>query len=61
MGLVAANALKSFRAFGVTRIKIDPFNPDRLYVATLNGHYWSAHAGESMAANRGIIACSYAQ
>jgi len=46
-GLVAANVLKSSRALGVTRIKVDPFNPDRVYIATLSGLYWSGNAGES--------------
>ena len=46
-GLVAANVLKSSRALGVTRIKVDPFNPDRMYIATLSGLYWSVNAGES--------------
>jgi len=46
-GLVAANVLKSSRSLGVTRIKVDPFNPDRVYIATLRGLYWSGNAGES--------------
>jgi len=46
-GLVAANVLKSSRALGVTRIKVDPYDPDRVYTATLNGLYLTVNGGES--------------
>lgn len=46
-GLVAADVLKSSRSLGVTRIKVDPFNPDRVYIATLKGLYQTGHGGKS--------------
>jgi len=46
-GLVAPDVLKSSRSLGVTRIKVDPFNPDRVYTATLKGLYRTENAGES--------------
>jgi len=46
-GLVAGNVLKFSRLLNVTRIKVDPLNPDRMYIATLRGLYLSGNAGES--------------
>ncbi len=46
-GLVAPEVLKSSRSLGVTRIKVDRFNPDRVYTATLIGLYHTKNAGES--------------
>jgi photosystem II stability/assembly factor-like uncharacterized protein len=46
-GLVAPDVLKSSRSLGVTRIKVDPFNPDRVYTATLLGLYQTRNGGES--------------
>ena len=46
-GLVAQDVLKSSRALGVTRIKVDPFNPDNVYTATLEGLYQTRNGGES--------------
>ncbi len=46
-GLVAPDVLKSSRSLGVTRIKVDPFNPDRVYTATLQGLYRTDNAGKS--------------
>ena len=46
-GLVAPDVLKSSRALGVTRIKVDPFNPDNVYTATLEGLYQTGNGGES--------------
>ncbi|MEX2490288.1 MAG: hypothetical protein WD425_00860 [Nitrospirales bacterium] len=46
-GLVAADVLKSSRSLGVTRIKVDPFHPDRVYTATLNGLYKTENGGGS--------------
>ncbi len=45
-GLVSANELKSSRALGVTRIKVDPHQPDKVYTATLNGLYKTLDGGE---------------
>ncbi len=46
-GLVDPDVLKSSRALSVTRIKVDPHNPDRVYTATLSGLFYSENAGES--------------
>jgi photosystem II stability/assembly factor-like uncharacterized protein len=46
-GLVAAGVLKSSRALGVTRIKVDPHDPDTVYTATLNGLYKTNDGGQS--------------
>ncbi len=46
-GLVAAEVLKSSRALGVTRIKVDPHNPDMVYTATLSGLYKTTNGGVS--------------
>lgn len=45
-GLVAADVLKSSRALGVTRIKVDPHEPDTVYTATLNGLYKTTDGGQ---------------
>jgi photosystem II stability/assembly factor-like uncharacterized protein len=46
-GLVASDVLKSSRALGVTRIKVDPHQPDTVYAATLNGLYKTMDGGKS--------------
>ncbi|MDH5428707.1 MAG: hypothetical protein OEZ57_06145 [Nitrospirota bacterium] len=46
-GLVAPDVLKSSRSLGVTRIKVDLFNPDRVYTATLQGLYRTDNGGKS--------------
>jgi len=46
-GLVAADVLKSSRSLSVTRIKVDPFNPDRVYTATLEGLFQTENGGAS--------------
>jgi photosystem II stability/assembly factor-like uncharacterized protein len=46
-GLVASDVLKSSRALGVTRIKVDPHEPDTVYTATLNGLYKTNDGGQS--------------
>jgi photosystem II stability/assembly factor-like uncharacterized protein len=46
-GLVASDVLKSSRALGVTRIKVDPHQPDTVYAATLNGLYKTIDGGQS--------------
>ncbi len=46
-GLVDPEVLKSSRSLGVTRIKVDPFNPDRVYVASLVGLYQTANGAKS--------------
>ena len=38
-GLVSPEVLKSSRALGVTRIKVDPHDSRNVYIATLNGLY----------------------
>jgi photosystem II stability/assembly factor-like uncharacterized protein len=45
-GLVASDVLKSSRALGVTRIKVDPHQPDTVYTATLNGLYKTLDGGQ---------------
>lgn len=45
-GLVASDVLKSSRALGVTRIKVDPHQPDTVYTATLNGLYKTTDGGQ---------------
>lgn len=45
-GLVAKEVLKSSRALGVTRIKVDAHNPDRVYTATLSGLFKTVNGGE---------------
>lgn len=44
-GLVAPDVLKSSRSLGVTRIKVDPFDPDRVYTATLEGLFQTENGG----------------
>ena len=44
-GLVPAEMLKSSRALGVTRIKVDPHHPDTVYTATLDGLYRTDNGG----------------
>jgi photosystem II stability/assembly factor-like uncharacterized protein len=46
-GLVKSDVLKSSRALGVTRIKVDPHEPDTVYTATLNGLYKTNDGGQS--------------
>ena len=46
-GLVASDVLKSSRALGVTRIKVDPHQPDTVYIATLSGLYTTHDGGQS--------------
>ncbi len=46
-GLVASNVLKSSRALGVTRIKIDPRESDTVYTATLSGLYVTKDGGQA--------------
>ena len=46
-GLVPSDVLKSSRALGVTRIKVDPHQPDTVYTATLNGLYKTNDGGQS--------------
>ncbi len=46
-GLVPPEVLKSSRALGVTRIKVDPHHHDTVYIATLNGAYKTTDGGES--------------
>ncbi len=46
-GLVDPDVLKSSRALSVTRIKVDPYNPDKVYAATLTGLFHSRNAGET--------------
>lgn len=38
-GLVPPDVLKSSRALGVTVMQVDPFDPETVYAATLNGIY----------------------
>ena len=42
-----SDVLKSSRALGVTRIKVDPHEPDTVYTATLNGLYKTNDGGQS--------------
>lgn len=46
-GLVPPEVLKSSRALGVTVMQVDPFAPDRIYAATLNGIYRSQDQAQS--------------
>lgn len=46
-GLVAPDVLKSSRALGVTRIKVDPHGSDTVYTATLNGLYVTNDGGQA--------------
>ncbi len=44
-GLVAPDVLKTSRALGVTRIKVDPHHPDTVYTASLDGLYKTVNGG----------------
>ncbi|MGE0472509.1 MAG: WD40/YVTN/BNR-like repeat-containing protein [Nitrospirales bacterium] len=46
-GLVSPDVLKSSRALGVTRIKVDPHHPDTVYTASLDGLYKTVNGGRS--------------
>lgn len=46
-GLVSPDVLKSSRALGVTRIKVDPHHPDTVYTASLDGLYKTVNGGIS--------------
>lgn len=46
-GLVPPEVLKSSRALGVTRIKVDPHNPQTVYTATLSGLYKTTDGAQS--------------
>ena len=46
-GLVASGVLKSSRALGVTRIKVDPHESDTVYTATLDGLYVTHDGGQA--------------
>ncbi|MEO8327927.1 MAG: hypothetical protein ABI618_18915, partial [Nitrospirota bacterium] len=46
-GLVASDVLKSSRALGVTRIKVDPRESDTVYTATLSGLYVTKDGGQA--------------
>ncbi len=46
-GLVPPEVLKSSRALGVTVMRVDPFAPDTVYAATLQGLYKSADQAKS--------------
>jgi photosystem II stability/assembly factor-like uncharacterized protein len=45
-GLVAADVRSSSRALGVTVLAVDPFAPDTVYAATLNGLYKTGDGGQ---------------
>ncbi|MGB0909771.1 MAG: WD40/YVTN/BNR-like repeat-containing protein [Nitrospirales bacterium] len=44
-GLVAPEVLKSSRALGVTKVKVDPHKVDSVYIATLVGLYKTTNGG----------------
>ena len=46
-GLVPPELIKSSRALGVTVMQVDPFAPDTVYAATLNGLYKTTDAAAS--------------
>ena len=46
-GLVAPEVLKSSRALGVTKIKVDPHDSNTVYTATLEGLFKTTNAGNS--------------
>jgi photosystem II stability/assembly factor-like uncharacterized protein len=46
-GLVAPDVLKSSRALGVTRIKVDPHDSRNVYIATLTGLYQTTNGALS--------------
>jgi photosystem II stability/assembly factor-like uncharacterized protein len=45
-GLVAPEVLKSSRALGVTKVKVDPHYHETVYTATLTGLYKTTNGGE---------------
>ncbi|MCA9470414.1 MAG: hypothetical protein MRJ96_14555 [Nitrospirales bacterium] len=46
-GLVAPEVLKSSRALGVTKIKVDPHHEQSVYTATLTGLYKTVNGGQA--------------
>lgn len=46
-GLVPPNMLKTSRALNVTSIAVDPYEPDTVYIATLNGLYKTTDAAQA--------------
>ena len=46
-GLVSPEVLKSSRALGVTRIKVDPHDSQNVYIATLTGLYQTTNGAQS--------------
>jgi len=46
-GLVPPEVLASSRALGVTVLQVDPFNPETVYAATLNGLYKTTDAART--------------
>jgi photosystem II stability/assembly factor-like uncharacterized protein len=46
-GLVPPELIKSSRALGVTVLQVDPYAPDTVYAATLNGLYKTTDAASS--------------
>ncbi len=46
-GLVAPEVLASSRGLGVTGMQVDPFNPETVYAATLNGLYKTTDAART--------------
>lgn len=46
-GLVPADMVKSSRALGVTAVQVDPFQPDIVYAATLDGLYKTTDGARS--------------
>ncbi len=46
-GLVAPEVLKSSRALGVTKIKVDPHHLETVYTATLTGLYKTTNGGQA--------------
>lgn len=46
-GLIPPDVLKSSRALGVTRIRIDPHQEERVYAATLRGIFKTTNGGTS--------------
>jgi photosystem II stability/assembly factor-like uncharacterized protein len=46
-GLVPPEVLKSSRALGVTVVQVDPYSPDTVYAATLNGIYKTTDGAQS--------------
>ncbi len=46
-GLVSPEVLKSSRALGVTRVKVDPHDSQNVYIATLTGLYLTTDGAQS--------------